>query len=161
MNIEQQIELAFEPRRRPELVVDPAMPECCERSDASWFAGKDRHDVAWLDFGTHGDAVFGFSPEAFKYFLPRVMQLAVASPEEWFAAADAILQVLDRGLTPTPLDEFIATRFGGLASSEFAAILEWLLALDGLPQYGDDERLLRCIRTIDQLEDEMILGKSR
>lgn len=63
-----------------------------ERDDVGAGLGKHGHQVVhWLHHQMH--------PEAFIYYLPSIIRVAVINPGQWLGVVDALLRVLDRSPT--------------------------------------------------------------
>ncbi len=88
--MQQQITSAFEHRQRPAVVTSVAVASTL-RDDARHFEGMDWTQVTADDWAGYSDAFFGFSREAFLYFLPSLLLLSVERSNLPLNAADALV----------------------------------------------------------------------
>jgi hypothetical protein len=76
VNLQENIELAFGSRRRPNSLVEARTPVTPEQKEAIWFGDREWSEITWEDWEGHRDAFYAFTPEAFAYYLPSVLKLA-------------------------------------------------------------------------------------
>jgi hypothetical protein len=133
-------------------VVNANAPSTCDVCDAQWFAGRDWSELDWDEWIAHSSAFYTFTPQAFAYYLPSIMLLSASRPNDWFAPADSLLQILDRSPAVENWDAFLTTRLVGLKCDEYEAIKAWLLHLSAGSAYLD--HLDRSFDTVDLLEHE-------
>lgn len=150
----RQIEQAFGDRPKPSKLVEERVPVTPEQRDALWFGGRDWRDVTWSDWESHRDAVYAFMPEAFAYYLPSILALSYGHPDQWFAPADGLLQVLNRSPVVEYWDAFITTRLVGLRAAEYEVLKEWLLSLSGHKDSDTEDALSRAFDTVNLLQKE-------
>lgn len=150
----RQIEQAFGDRKKPSKLVEERVPVTPEQKDALWFGGRDWRDVTWSDWESHRDAVYAFTPEAFAYYLPSILTLSSVHPDQWFAPADGLLQVLDRSPVAEYWDAFITTQLVGLRTAEYEVLKSWLLSLSGHKGSDAEDTLGRALDTVDLLQKE-------
>jgi hypothetical protein len=148
MSILKDIEHAFAGRAQPLAVVKPNHPATDEYTDALTFQGKTWRSVTCKDLENHGDAVFGFSPAAFCYFLPAVYSIGIRESRSDLLVNGALVQMLDRANIPSSWDEFFIDRWATLSIKECSATHQWLMWLaDREPDM--DAALSRAFDTID------------
>lgn len=114
---------AFEHRQRPAAVTAVAAASTL-RDDARHFEGMDWTQVTADDWRGYSDAFFGFSPEAFLYFLPSLLLLSLEQSNLPLNAADALVSSLDTSGDPDLWDDWFNARFRRLTASELAALRE-------------------------------------
>lgn len=154
MNLSEQITRAFAHRAKPSSTVHTDAAATCDVADAKWFVDRNYSSITWNDWIDHSSAFYTFHPLAFAYYLPSILLLSAARPNEWFAPADSLLQILDRSPVVANWDNFLRTRLIGLTSDEYAAIKSWLLYLSSGSMY--QEQIDRAFDTMDLLEMETL-----
>ena len=92
--------------------------------------------------------MYGFTPEAFIYYLPSLLTLSAAHPDQSLLPVDGVLMMLDRSPIPEYWDEFFCERFLLLNPIECEAMSEWLIYLTKNSIY-DDGTLGRAFDTLD------------
>ena len=154
MTLLEQIEHVFADRLMPSHLVEEREPATPEQRDALFFSGRDWREITWQDWEKHPDAFFAFVPEAFIYYLPSIIRVAVKNPGQWLGAVDALLRVLDRSPNSYHWDNFIEKRFVGLRTEEYEVIKDWILSLSGTNVFADEDTLSRCYETTELLQNE-------
>ena len=144
----QQISSAFSRRQRPARVTDVAVCSSL-RDDALHFKGKDWESVTELDWIEYGDAFFGFSPDAFTYFLPSILAL---SANRSLSAADALITALDTSADPDIWPEWFAQRFGLLTLDELGVLKDWAASYLADADQGEGSAFARVRDTVVMLE---------
>jgi hypothetical protein len=129
MNLSKKIERAFAARPKPPQVrlADKVLQLDSDVEEALWFSGRDWHELTWQNWQEHSRAIFFFDPEAFGYYLPSVLLLAVENPSESLTAADSLISQLDRTPGMEGWTEGFASHFLGLNRAELDVLKEWLL----------------------------------
>lgn len=117
----KQIASAFAHRIRPTIVTTVAVASTL-RDDALHFDGMNWTEVSEDDWANYSDAFYGFSPEAFLYFLPSLLVLTL---DQRGLAADALVSSLDTSGNPDLWTDWFSERFGRLISSEISALTAW------------------------------------
>jgi hypothetical protein len=166
MNLPQQIEHAFGNRAKPTELIEEQDSVTPEQKDSLWFSGRDWRDITANDWEEHRDAIYAFTPKAFAYYLPSILVVSSQRPDQWFAPADSLLQMLDRSPVVEYWDSFITTRLIGLQAEEYEALKEWLLSLSGHKGHDAEDALSRALETVDLLQKEtervrVLLGAER
>lgn len=156
MDLNLPIEQAFAWRKKPEKVIAPSPATTTEQEDALWFAGRDWRDITAQDWHAHRDAFYAFTPEAFAYYLPSVLRLALQSNAADLLPADALLSILDRSPSIENWDDFLVTRLGTLRPAECNVLKEWVSALRTIPQWASGHSLDRAFDTAVLLEKRAI-----
>lgn len=128
MNLSKKIERAFAARPKPPQVrlADKVLQLDSDVEEALWFSGRDWHELTWQNWQEHSRAIFFFDPEAFGYYLPSVLLLAVENPSESLTA-DSLISQLDRTPDMEGWTEGFASHFLGLNRAELDVLKEWLL----------------------------------
>jgi hypothetical protein len=165
VNLSEKIERAFGWREKPAQVRlgDEVLQLDSDLEDALWFSGRDWHKLTWQDWQEHSCAIFFFDPEAFGYYLPSVLLLAVENPSESLSAADALISQLDRSPDVEGWTEGFASRFLGLNPAELTVLKEWLLDVCeytpykgwGIAASGPGDTFGRAYDTVDLIQKEI------
>jgi hypothetical protein len=146
------IENAFAARARPEQVRDMTKPADEIYADADAFAGVDWRDVTCAMLDKHFDAVHGFSPMAFCYYLPGIFSAGIREGRPDLLVNDALIITLDRGNAPASWDDFFRERWPRLTPQECEATQRWILWLAEFdPPPIADASLSRAYDTMDLL----------
>jgi len=133
MSLASKISEAFSSRTRPEAVIESHAPGTDEYSDAQAFAGREWRELSEDDWREHSAAIFGLSPEAFRYYLPSILHLSVSSNHVDMLGIDALIGMLDRSNTPSSWDQFFRERWTGFTPAEYQVLQEWLIWLSSEP----------------------------
>ena len=146
------IEDAFAARQRPATVRDSAQPSDEISADADAFAGVDWRDVTCAALDKHSDAIFGFSPAAFCYFLPGIYSAGIREERPDLLVNQGLVMMLDRGNAPASWDIFFKERWPQLTVLECEATQRWILWLEGFdPMPIADVSLSRAYDTVQIL----------
>jgi hypothetical protein len=146
------IEAAFAARTRPEQVRDISRPPDEVYGDADAFAGMDWRDVTCALFDKHFDAIYGFLPDAFCYFLPGIYSAGIRESRPDLLVNQGLIMMLDRGNAPASWDDFFRERWPQLTSKECEATQRWILWLAEFdPPPIEDASLSRSYDTMDLL----------
>jgi hypothetical protein len=145
-----QIETAFQQRSRPEVITDVQV-ESTLRHDAMRFENRDWRSVTVDDWNEGSDAYFGFSPDAFRYFLPSIVALSLNSLHD-LIAADQLIGSLDTSGNPEIWDEWFAARFVPLTSPELGVLLKWASFHREAADSHDELTMARVCDTIETLQ---------
>jgi len=147
----QKIASAFGHRPRPIVVTN--VDVCSSlRDDALHFEGKNWESVSANDWMRYGDAFFGFSPEAFVYYLPSILGLSLERSKELFAAADALITALDTSADPDIWPEWFSQRFGLLTADELEVLMDWSAHYLSEHSTGEGSESARVTDTLAMLE---------
>lgn len=151
MIIGEKIERAFNERKAPETVLYGYPEATCDRDDALWFLGRDRHDITWKDWEEHYNGIFHFTHDALAYYLPSVMILSSQTSEKWLIAADSIITILSGGsVRQSGMSPFL-----GLKEPEYEVLKDWLWFLSGTDAYGGETNsgeINRALETVELLK---------
>jgi hypothetical protein len=146
------IEQAFAARARPEQVRDMTRPADEMYGDADAFAGMDWRDVTCALLDKHFDAVHGFSPAAFCYYLPGIYSAGIREGRPDLLVNHSLITQLDRGNAPASWDDFFRERWPRLTPQECEATQRWILWLEEFdPPPIADASLSRAYDTVDLL----------
>lgn len=152
MSLTAGIAEAFGHRTLPSQVVDEGSPSTQEYEEARHFEGKRWEEIATSEWDSYSDAVFGFSPDAFLYFLPSILSSSVSSNRPDLQAIVSIVGMLDRGNGPSSWEGFFAKRWPLLNARECRAVQEWLLWLTETDGHSiDGGSLSRAFDTLELL----------
>lgn len=143
----QQIAFAFAHRERPESVTTVEVRSSL-RDDALQFEGLDWTDVTAENWARYGDAFFGFSPQAFTYFLPSVLSLSL---DQTLGAADALINALDTSGNPDIWDDWFSDRFRSLTLPELSVLQEWAAVYLAGRETGEGSTSARVQETLAML----------
>jgi hypothetical protein len=153
MTLQDRIENAFKHRSMPDRTVATKSGLTPDVLEATWFAGRDWHDLSQRDWELHRDAIYHFTVEAFQYYLPSIL-LLTADGQRYLFVADGIISCLDRSPTTAYWDEFLTSRFLGLADQEYEVLKVWLLTLSGRSDGRTEDQLARAYETVELLQQE-------
>lgn len=146
------IEKAFAARARPEQVRDMTRPLDEIYGDADAFAGMDWREVTCAMLEKHFEAISGFSPAAFCYFLPGIYSAEIREGRPGLLVNDGLINTLDRGNAPASWDDFFRERWPKLTPMECEATQRWILWLTEFdPPPIADASLSRAYDTMDLL----------
>ncbi len=129
MNVEQLITEAFAPRVCPNYVVISEHPDTCEYSDALQFQGCDWRDTTCAKWSIFPDAIYGFCPAAFCYFLPGIICAQLKEDRPDLLVNSSLIAMLDRSEIVEYWDVFFVDRWPLFTRQECLAIQEWVLWL--------------------------------
>lgn len=124
-----QIEEAFRERQLP---AEVARVESCASeigSDATYFANHNWRNISGEELERRPDCVFGFSAEAFCYFLPGIFCAAVREDKPELIVNTFLITMLDRANIPSSWDDFFLNRWGRLSINECLAAQAWVMWL--------------------------------
>ena len=154
MNPIEALRAAFGARREPErLWVATTSPG--ERREMESFRGLDWTTLTCDHLVENFSALFHFSPEAFAYFLPRILAAGIREGRVDLLAYDVVVGDLDRSPRPDYWNESFADRWAPLSREECRAVQSWLLWL----MEADGEA--RFENTFDRAFDTLtLLGES-
>jgi hypothetical protein len=155
MSILSEIESAFAHRSVPTMAVMPDAPNTTEYVDAMIFAGKKWREVTCQDLDAHSDAIFGFTPEAFCYFLPGIYTTGISQNRRDMLVNTSLIQMLDRSNVRSSWDKFFISRWPLLTRSECEVSQQWVLWLTSEPPPGLFENSLsRAFDTLQLLKQQ-------
>jgi len=144
---------AFEGRVMPESVIEAGSPNTDNYEDAQKFAGKTWQQITCAEIQKYYDAIFGFSPEAFRYFLPGIYSAGIRENMPNLITNSALVGCLDRGNAPNSWDDFFAERWPQLTPKECEATQKWLLWLSDSGGH-EDIALSRAFDTLNILANQ-------
>src|ERR1700722_5824891 len=99
------IENAFAARARPDVVRDMSFASDDIYGDADAFAGMDWRNITCAMLDKHYDAIHGFSPLAFCYYLPGIYTAGIRESRPDLLVNQGLIITLDRGNTPASWDD--------------------------------------------------------
>jgi hypothetical protein len=155
MDLLEAIERAFEKRQRPASIIDAlhASPESTK--DAMAFEGVEWRQVTCAMLEKYFDAVIGFTPSAFCYFLPGIFSAGIRENRPDLLVNDTLISTLDRGNSAASWDSFFAARWPMLSPEECEAAQRWVLWLEeAVPAVIDEISLTRAFDTLDLLSKQ-------
>ncbi len=134
MNLENRIEQAFSNRVRPERVVTSDYPDDVLLSDSLYsdslyFDKRDWRTLTADELERYFEAIFGFTPLAFCYFLPGILCASIREERPDLIVNDSLIHQLDRSPDISNWDTFFLQRWTLLTPVECAAVQEWILWL--------------------------------
>jgi hypothetical protein len=146
------IDDSFRRRPRPERAVSGDYSSTELHLDALAFSGMDWRELSCAALQSHTDAVFGFSPEAFCYYLPGIPSAGIRVNRPDLLVNGSLIMTLDRGTAPESWDDLFRARWPTLASAECEATQKWILWLEEFePPPIEDASLSRAFDTMDLL----------
>lgn len=152
MEILDEISEAFSQRSLPAQVIPSEAADTEEYTDAEFFRGRHWESVTCSEWESHPAAVFGFSPEAFCYFLPSVFVAGIRENRPELLVNSSLVMTLDRSNAPSSWDNFFVKRWPTLSGGECRVVQSWLLWLaDVVPPVVEDQSLSRAFDTIELL----------
>ena len=164
MTLAEKIADVFSSRVKPaQVIADDVTQLDSDVDEALWFSGRDWHELTWQDWQEHSCAFYFFRPEAFAYYLPSLLVLAVQNQKDSLNAADSLISELDCSPDLDGWPVGLADRFLVLNSSELNVLKEWLLQVCGYIPYkgvgpsasGPGDRLGRAFDTLTLLQKEI------
>lgn len=148
----RRIEVAFGWRVRPGSCVVSNAPRTDEYEDAGAFDDIEWKDVSDKMLNKHPAAIYGFSPEAFAYYLPGIMASAVRDNAPDSRAVDGVVAMLDRSNQAGTWDDWFVARWSLFSVDELVVVSDWLLWLASSGDAGfTDSQLTRALDTVDML----------
>jgi len=164
-NLTEKIEEAFDARPKPAQVrlADELLQLDSDVEEALWFNGRDWHEITWKDWQEHRSAIYFFAPDVFAYYLPSVLILSAQNSSKPLAAAEALINELDRSPDMEGWTEGFASRFLELGSGELDVLKAWLLQVCeyvpykrwGIAASGSGDTFGRAYDTVDLLQKEI------
>jgi hypothetical protein len=148
MNLIDFIEKSFTNRNQPDFVVNDPHPNTNEYIEAMHFQGKPWKSTDLEDWEKYSDAIYGFSPEAFCYYLPGIFCVGIKEECPNLLVNYSLLGMLDRSPDPTCWDNFFVERWVMLTEKECEAAQQWILWLSCFEPPSDT----RCTKAYETLE---------
>lgn len=127
-----RIEAAFGDNPPPAAMSDSKQLLDFEYDEVMSFEGMAWRDVVFDQVERYSGAIFWFSPEAFRYYLPGFLCAGLREGRCDANAYDALIGMLDRSPDPGLWDDFFLPRWPSLTDSELEAVaawVEWLKAI--------------------------------
>lgn len=149
----RRLETAFGARVEPErLWSSDHVPE--DVSEVQSFRNLDWSTLSVDHLARNHSALYFFSPEAFRFFLPRVLASGLREGRTDILAYDSIVGSLDRSPRTDYWDDGFRERWEPLSAVECSAVQEWLLWLqredgESYPENAFD----RAFDTLTSLSD--------
>lgn len=110
MDLSAVLEEAFGHRAMPECVTE-LLEWDADYFDTIAFQGKDWRTIGSAFWKEHSDAYSFFTPVAWAYYLPSLLQIPVYQAIN-VRACDTLIGELDRSPTPEYWDDFFLPRLG-------------------------------------------------
>jgi hypothetical protein len=156
MNLERVVAEAFAARACPCEVVACEHPATVEYSDAMQFHNLDWRDTTCEFWSKFSDAIYGFSPEAFCYFLPGILCSQFKENRPDLLVNSSLIAMLDRSDNVEYWDPFFADRWPRLTPQECLAVQEWILWLSTKATgIYSEASLMRAYETL-----EILIGRA-
>jgi hypothetical protein len=131
---------AFTNRAPPLVLTDSMQLTDCEYADVMSFEGLGWQDISFSHVERCPDAVFWFSPDAFRYYLPGILAAGLKENRWDSNAYDALIGSLDRTPRPDYWDDFFLPRWPTLSAAQIDAVaawVHWLAAVQPDVVYGN------------------------
>jgi len=157
--LSDEIFSAFSSRECPSVVLNDSIrgTESEEYDDAAFFAGKTSREVRSADLENHPDCVFGFSPQAFLYYLPSIFSCSVEDNRPDLLVIHSLVSMLDRSNRPNTWDSFFSARWPYLNDIECEAALKWLVWLSRFDNLSiDGDSISRAFDTITLIQEQAL-----
>lgn len=157
--LSDEIFSAFSSRERPSAVLNDSMvgAESEDYDDAAFFTGKTNREIRSEDLENHPDCVFGFSPQAFLYYLPSIFSCAVEDDRPDLLVIHSLVSMLDRSNRPSTWDNFFSSRWPCLNNMECEATLKWLVWLSRFSNLSiENNSLTRAFDTITLIQEQAL-----
>jgi hypothetical protein len=152
VNILRLIEEAFSHRRMPELFLVSEQLAPHEWGDVMSFWGKPWSCVTGLQLEEHFDAIFWFTPDAFRYYLPGILTAGIQENKPWLIVNHSLVNMLDRSPDLVSWDDYSIARWSQLTTRECEATQEWILWLSSFEDTSySASSLARAFDTLDLL----------
>ena len=152
MNLTHQIYEAFAARQRPKVVADTSRPNITDREDAESLSRFSREQLDWALLQKHADALYAMTPEAFIYYLPQFMVVAMERRDITPLFVSPILQMLDAGPDESYWSDQFRHFWLRMTVDECEAVKAWLIFMASSDDFGlDDLVLARSFDTVDLL----------
>lgn len=143
----KDIEIAFKSRLQPEKTTDVDIASTL-RYDALHFQGKNWRDITVEDWNLYSDAYFGLNPEAFLFFLPSLLSLALPELANGPYIVDALIGDLDTSGVVENWNDFFLQRFASLTGTELDVLSLWIGYHRQRSNPGREDELKRAARTV-------------
>lgn len=153
MNFLDDLEIVFSGRVFPEVVCSVAGVSKDELEEVESFCSSacDGLSVDLLEF--YFDVVCLLSPDAFIYFLPKIIRCSVDEGCPGLLVNQSFVRMLDRSPDPEMWDDFFISRWAVLSKDECGVIEEWLLWLAASdPELYSDASIDRALGTISLIK---------
>lgn len=164
MQLSERIAQTFGNRLKPATVTDPIdhLQLDSDIEDTLWFKGREWREISREDWQKRSAALSYFSKEAFVYYLPSVMLLAIAYPCERLLPVQTLIWELDKAPNRDEWDPRFVDRFLNLSNEEYEILKEWLVEISNCTAYrgrrlagaGVGETLGRAFDTVVLLQEE-------
>jgi hypothetical protein len=152
MDLLTAIRQVFSNRVRPTRVVAHEHPDTTEYRDALIFSDLDWEETTCQMWEKYSDSIYGFTPEAFCYFIPGIIKSSIVEKKPDMLVVDSLLGMLDRMPEPDYWDDFFIARWPRFSRGECQAIEGWLYWLSddcGI----SDETVIRASETLKLLRN--------
>ena len=152
MKLEDLITEAFAARPRPDPVVVVGHPETNEYLEALQFRNYDCTVTTCDLWSKFSDAIYGFCPQAFCYYLPGMLRSQLVEDRPDLLINSSVIAMLDRSDSVEYWDSFFIERWPLLTRQECLAVQEWVLWLS-FKQTGifSESSLTRAYETLEIL----------
>jgi hypothetical protein len=144
MNLSEQIYNAFKFNVMPDSVVCDVNTEPSDMYDAISFKGVAWQDITLENWINHSSALFSFTSDAFKYYMPSLLIRSLECNFMRISAANTFLEMLDTSGIYDYFDEFLIDRFMGLKSIQYSVISDWA------------KLFIRTTKEYDELTEERV-----
>lgn len=134
MNLEQCIESAFADRKYPQSMIPKTFLKHTDiYTDALYFINRNWRTLTCTELNEHSEAIFGFSPHAYCYYLPGIMLASIRENNYDLLIVDTVLNQVERLVYDYVVEEnlFLIKRWILLTYEEYAVVQEWLRWLAG------------------------------
>lgn len=153
MTVIDRLRKAFESRVRPSKVHSEQVNNQEMISVEYFLEGLYEGKVDKALLQENHDAIYWLSPDAFCYYLPRIIEVSLYEGLDDLIAVEAIISMLDRSPSPEFWDDFFLSRFTLLSYQECESMQSWVLfLLENTTIVYNSDSLARAFDTLQVLK---------
>jgi hypothetical protein len=150
---------AFDHRPLPAVAADDTRPFITDRQEAARLNGKYREELDWHFLQKNSDALYAMTPEAFRYYLPKFLVLALQGGDTSPLFISPVVMMLDPGPDETYWDVDFRRKWLGMTAAEYCAVAEWVVYMASNNRGDwDDIALARAFDTVQRLSQSALIG---
>ena len=153
MNLSQRLHKIFYKTPLPPSLYEGDTLNDCDREDAASFKDIMWPDISRNHWQEHLGAYSAFTPCAFRYYLPSIINNFIADKTDNFLPVDWLLNTLDTSYNPEQWDNFLLNRFVGFNNDQYKLIYDWVQEINHIDNLMDPISFERISLTILSLEE--------
>lgn len=143
---------AFDHRPLPAVAADDTRPFLTDRQEATRLNGKSREELDWHFLQKNSDALYAMTPQAFRYYLPKFLVIALQDGDVSPLFISPVFMMLDPGPDETYWNVDFRQKWLGMTLGEYDAVAEWLVRMASINDGDwDDVVLARAFDTVQRL----------